>query len=84
MIGRNLMRRLGGAFFAAAWLALLAPGLPARSEGARSLVVVTSRDDGPYEGVVEGIQETLGRLRGDLEVKVQSLQSGGPDAPGPL
>lgn len=61
-------------------LALLLPGSYLRSEESPSLVVVTSRDDGPYEGVVTGIRETLGEKREGLEVEVHSLQSGGEDA----
>lgn len=52
----------------------------ARGQEPRPLVVVTSRDDGPYAGVVEGAQAALAASGRANAVRVHSLQSGGDAA----
>jgi len=49
--------------------------LGARDAQAGPLVVVTSRDDGPYERVMAGVRGALGGVTG-AEVRVYSLQTG--------
>lgn len=49
-------------------------------EERESLVVVTTRDDGPYEGVVSGLREALGSALEDTNVRVHSLQADGEEA----
>jgi len=46
-----------------------------RGGESRSLVIVTSRDDGPYAGVVAGVRGALGSVRDAGSVQVHSLQS---------
>ena len=61
-------------------VALLAQGTEAGSEGAVSLVVATSRDEGPYAGVVSGIRDSLIEGHAGASVAVHSLESGGTGA----
>jgi len=60
--------------FAMCAAAIAAPR-PAPGDDARSLVVITSRDDGPYEGVVAGVRASIQASQG-RDVRVHSLQSG--------
>jgi putative tryptophan/tyrosine transport system substrate-binding protein len=60
-------------------LALAAGGL-VRAHEPRTLVVVTSRDDGPYAGVVAGARGALATSVRDAAVRVFSLQTGGAAA----
>ncbi len=53
---------------------VLSTGAAASGEEIRSLVVITSRDDGPYEGVVVGVRGALGGSEGDA-IQVRSLQT---------
>ena len=52
--------RLARACILAMCAAGMALGSAAGAEERDSVVVVTSRDDGPYEGVVAGVREALG------------------------
>jgi putative ABC transport system substrate-binding protein len=61
-------------------VALLGQGMEAAGEGAVSLVVATSRDEGPYAGVVSGIRDSLAEGHAGATIEVQSLQTGGVDA----
>lgn len=50
------------------------PGNAARGDARAPILVVTSRDDGPYEGVVAGIREVVGGDAGGRELLVHSMQ----------
>src|SRR5262245_56725008 len=73
------IQRLARAGVLATCALALAVG-PARGQEPRPLVVVTSRDDGPYAGVVEGAQTALAASARGSAVRVHSLQSGGDAA----
>ncbi len=73
-------RHLAAALILAAALAPVALQTEARGEEGVSVVVVTSRDDGPYDGVVSGIQRTLTAAGRGRTVKVHSLQREPEDA----
>lgn len=77
------VQRYAGTFFVlccAALCALAAPAQRAEAAEATDIVVVTSRDDGPYEGVVAGLREAFGKDADDDDVRVHSLQTGREDA----
>jgi putative tryptophan/tyrosine transport system substrate-binding protein len=50
-----------------------------RGDETRALVVITSRDDGPYEGVLAGLRASLSASQGP-HVRVRSMQSEGEAA----
>ena len=77
---RNRTKRLAQLRILAACVALLVAGPHAGSNENVAFVVATSRDDGPYEGVVTGLRETLADLRSDAAVEIHSLQSDGTRA----
>ncbi len=56
-------------------LALLAAHSPARADEVPPLVVVTSRDDGPYEGVLAGVKRALANHTRGRDVRVSSLRA---------
>jgi putative ABC transport system substrate-binding protein len=53
---------------------VLAAGGDAIGQEPSAIAVVTSRDEGPYEGVVSGVRAALGARRGSA-LRVESLQS---------
>jgi len=80
MSKRTQQIRLALTRSAAACVAVLGLCAGASAEEAVSLVVATSRDDGPYAGVVAGVRDSLDASRVQVDVRVHSLQSGGIDA----
>jgi putative tryptophan/tyrosine transport system substrate-binding protein len=80
----TMIQRAARALLFVGWLAPVAAAVPASGEGAGSLVIVTSRDDGPYEGVVSGLRAALGDSPGGRGVRLHSLQSGTEAALGAL
>lgn len=70
LINRILRPRL-----IAACAAALVVAVPVGGQGPGSLVIVTSRDDGPYEGVVSGLRGVLGPRPRGAELRLHSLQS---------
>jgi len=73
------MNRLARTSLIVMFAAVVGAVAAASGEETGSVVVVTSRDDGPYEGVVSGVREALGGGKGDA-VRVHSLQTGREDA----
>ncbi len=74
------IHRLASTVLVVMCAAALVLNTSARGDVGASIVVVTSRDDGPYEGVVKGIR---GLLTGDekgLGLRVHSLQSDSEEA----
>ena len=71
-----LSRRNGLAPLHAVWICLLvlAVGRGAIGQETSPVSIVTSRDDGPYEGVVAGVRTSIGGKRG-AGLRVDSLQS---------
>ncbi len=67
------IRRLARACIIAMCVAASVHGPSAQGQETASFVVVTSRDDGPYEGVVSGVRNTIGDDSG--AVRVHSLQA---------
>lgn len=65
----------------ASWVAacVVATAVAAAGQERTSLVVVTSRDDGPYQGVIAGIRRSLDGAPGGAP-RVRSLQSERDDA----
>ena len=61
-------------------LGLVVLSVGASGEQNASIVVATTRDDGPYAGVVTGVNGTISANRVGTEVVVHSLQSGGASA----
>jgi putative ABC transport system substrate-binding protein len=61
--------------FAVAWLALCVLGAESSGEEAVSLVVATSRDEGPYAGVVAGIRESFEESRIPTSLAIHSLEA---------
>jgi putative ABC transport system substrate-binding protein len=72
-ISSRLRRRVP---WAIVLMVLAAFALPVRARGgAKSeIVVVTSREDGPYAGVLSGIRSTLSGHKGDPTLEFHSLQ----------
>ncbi len=66
-------RHLAAALIVVTVLALLALQREARGDEDAPIVVVTSRDDAPYDGVVSGIQRALDDAGRGRTVKVHSL-----------
>ena len=79
MILSSHIRRLARAISIALCAVVLGAASPAGSVETSSPVIVTSRDDGPYEGVVAGVRNVLGEIESD-EIPVHSLQTGRDDA----
>lgn len=59
---------------------VLTLGSAASGEGVDSLLVVTSRDDGPYESVVSGVRAALDEDGKGVVPRVHSLKTGSEDA----
>ncbi len=74
------VRRLVSTVLVVMTFAVLALGTSARADGDRRIVVVTSRDDGPYAKVVSGIRGSLTARAGDTSVIVYSLQGDAANA----
>lgn len=72
------IRHFAPTIFVVMALAVLAVQPTAHGEeepaAAEPILVVTSRDEGPYKGVVSGLLRLLARRAGDLPVSVHSLQ----------
>lgn len=69
------LQRLARMCIIAMCFAAFAVGHSARGDEAESFVIVTSRDDGPYEGVVSGVRSALGDESEEGVLRVHSLQS---------
>jgi putative ABC transport system substrate-binding protein len=69
------IRRLVLTACLASCVAVIGVGSPADGEERRSLLLVTSRDEGPYEGVVAGVKSELDERRRSEDLEVRSLQS---------
>jgi putative tryptophan/tyrosine transport system substrate-binding protein len=68
------MNRLAAITTALLFLAgVVAAANGASSDDARSIAIVTSRDDGPYEGVIAGLRNSLSGRKGS-RLQVYSLQ----------
>lgn len=78
MSNRNHTKRFARICLAMMGLVMLFPGIHARGAGDDSLVVVTSRDKGPYAGVVSGVRSVIGES--EDSVSVHSLESGREEA----
>src|SRR5262245_37920874 len=73
---------------------VVAAGSGASGDDARSIAIVSSRDDGPYEGVIAGLRSSLsGRkgsrlsvysLQGDAERATTALRAARRTGSGPL
>jgi putative ABC transport system substrate-binding protein len=74
------MKRAARAVLWVGWLVPVGAAVPARGQEAGSLVIVTSRDDGPYEGVISGLGAALGDPSIRRRVSFHSLQSGAEEA----
>ena len=71
----NHIRQLVPTLFVVMALAVLAVQPAAHSDERESIVIVVSRDDGPYEGIVSGVRRLLASRAGDLKVTIHSLQA---------
>lgn len=80
MIASFRRYRLARACLTFVCVAALGVGMTAGGQEGASVVVVTSRDDGPYERVVTGVQETFGRRSKSTRLLVHSLKTGREDA----
>jgi putative ABC transport system substrate-binding protein len=69
------LHRVSQARLVLACAAAFALAAPANAQGSGPLVIVTSRDDGPYEGVVAGLRGALGDAPGGAAVRFHSLQA---------
>jgi len=79
MLRASPTRVLSRALACALCLLASASGGSALADEPRSVVVVKSRDDGPYESVVSGVRGAL-RGRKDVTLRVGSLEQGGGEA----
>ena len=71
----TLIKRLARTCLVAMGLAAVSLGLPASGQGRGSVIVVTSRDQGPYERVVTGVRGVLEDDRRGDTIRVHSLES---------
>lgn len=74
------IHRIVSTLVVAMWIAALVPGTTASGDQHASIVVLTSRDDGPYEGVVSGIRDVLQAGTEARVLRVHSFQSDKEDA----
>ena len=69
------IRQLAPTLFVAMALAVLAVQPAAHSDERENIVIVVSRDDGPYEGIVSGVLGLLASRAEDRQGAIHSLQA---------